>query len=39
MIATGDFRGEVKNLELWVTLEGDVFGTGGNSGMALCGRA
>ena len=35
VVATGDFRDEVKNLGLQVTSEGDVFRTGGSSGMTL----
>ena len=37
MITTGDFQGEVKNLRLYVTPEGDVFGTGGSSEIVLGG--
>ena len=37
--ATGDSRSEVGNLELWVTPEDCVFGTGGSSVTALGGGA
>ena len=39
VVATRGFRDAVENLGLQVALEGDVFGTGCSSGMALGGEA
>ena len=37
MVTTQNFQGEVENLGLQVTLQGDVFRTRGNSGKTLGG--